>query len=80
MSRTGTASPWNLAGNRCRRSGTRPAEAAAHLSAVAHASTTAEEEQQRPVLKDAEENDLLEAYESALAQRDRQLAGGQAHA
>jgi APA family basic amino acid/polyamine antiporter len=37
------------------------------------------EEHQRTVLKDAEEYDLLEAYEFALAQRDRQLARGQAH-
>jgi basic amino acid/polyamine antiporter, APA family len=32
------------------------------------------EEQQRAVLRDAEEYDLLEAYEFALAQRDRELA------
>ena len=38
------------------------------------------EEQQRAVLKDAEEYDLLEAYEFGLAQRDRQRARGQAHA
>ena len=38
------------------------------------------EEQQRAVLKDAEEYDLLEAYEFSLAQRDRQRARGQAHA
>jgi APA family basic amino acid/polyamine antiporter len=37
------------------------------------------EEQQRAVLKDAEEYDLLEAYEFGLAQRDRQRARGQAH-
>ena len=34
------------------------------------------EEQQRAILKDAEEYDLLETYEFALAQRDRQLARG----
>jgi basic amino acid/polyamine antiporter, APA family len=38
------------------------------------------EEQQRAILKDAEEYDLLETYEFALAQRDRQLARGQVHA
>ena len=38
------------------------------------------EEQQRAVLKDAEEFDLLEEYEFALAQRNRQRARGQAHA
>jgi basic amino acid/polyamine antiporter, APA family len=38
------------------------------------------EEQQRAILKDAEEYDLLETYEFALAQRDRQLARGRAHA
>ena len=38
------------------------------------------EEQQRTVLKDAEEFDLLEEYEFALAQRNRQRARGQAHA
>jgi APA family basic amino acid/polyamine antiporter len=32
------------------------------------------EEQQRAVLRDAEEYDLLEAYEFALARRDRELA------
>ncbi|HET9000249.1 MAG TPA: APC family permease [bacterium] len=38
------------------------------------------EEQQRAILKDAEEYDLLETYEFALAQRDRQFARGQGHA
>ncbi len=38
------------------------------------------EEQQRAILKDAEEYDLLEQYEFALAQRDRRLAKGTAHA
>ena len=37
------------------------------------------EEHQRTVLKDAEEYDLLEAYEFALAQRDRQRTRGQTH-
>ena len=37
------------------------------------------EEQQRAVLKDAEEYDLLQAYEFALTQRDRQVARGQGH-
>ncbi|HKV43732.1 MAG TPA: APC family permease [bacterium] len=37
------------------------------------------EEQQRAILKDAEEYDLLEAYEFALAKRDRQFAREQAH-
>ena len=32
------------------------------------------ETQQRAILKDAEEHDLLEQYEFALAQRDRRLA------
>jgi len=36
------------------------------------------EEQQRAILKDAEEYDLLETYEFALAQRDRRLARGHA--
>jgi APA family basic amino acid/polyamine antiporter len=38
------------------------------------------EEQQRAVLKDAEEYDLLEAYEFALEHRDREVARGQGHA
>jgi len=38
------------------------------------------EDQQRAILRDAEEFDLLEQYEFALAQRDRQLARGQARA
>ncbi|HYM69456.1 MAG TPA: APC family permease, partial [bacterium] len=38
------------------------------------------EEQQRVILKDAEEHDLLEQYEFALAQRDRRLAKAQPHA
>ena len=38
------------------------------------------EEHQRAVLKDAEEFDLLEQYEFALAQRDRRLGKGQGHA
>ncbi len=38
------------------------------------------EEQQRVILKDAEEYDLLEQYEIALQQRDRRLAKGQPRA
>ncbi len=38
------------------------------------------EVQQRAILKDAEEYDLLEQYEFALAQRDRRLAKGPARA
>jgi len=38
------------------------------------------EQQQRAILKDAEEHNLLEEYEFALAQRDRQLAKGQSRA
>ena len=38
------------------------------------------EEQQRAVLRDSEEYDLLEAYEFALAQRDRELARGRTRA
>ncbi|HLJ59569.1 MAG TPA: APC family permease [bacterium] len=38
------------------------------------------EEQQRAILKDAEEHDLLEQYDIALAQRDRRLTRAQPHA
>lgn len=38
------------------------------------------EAQQRTILRDAEEYELLEQYEIALAQRDRQLAKGHLHA
>jgi APA family basic amino acid/polyamine antiporter len=38
------------------------------------------EAQQRAVLKDAEEYDLLEAYEFALEQRDRKMARDRGHA
>lgn len=38
------------------------------------------EEQQRAILRNAEEYDLLEQYEIALTQRDRQLARGRGHA
>jgi basic amino acid/polyamine antiporter, APA family len=38
------------------------------------------EEQQRTILRDAEEYDLLEEYEFSLAQRDRQRARGHPHA